>query len=215
MSGTETLHAAACPAADPADGVACNKRKVDRRQKVHFIPDAARWLEALCKRYPAVFVPGRKRPIKPLAIGISQQIVADGTVPADIIHAVMRSYVRKQAYLQAVAAGGARYDLAGNPVGQVTKSEQKHATGLIELKRIRWEQKRKEERSSSVKHPVSDSASMDADGARHPQTNSGSHAEPPSQSSAGNKDGAKTKPRMTFEGLRAAARERKAREQAA
>jgi hypothetical protein len=85
-------------------------------------------IDRLCATFPAVF--NRQTP-KPLKIGIGQELLAGvGTHPAftDVTRKDLRralaAYTRAFRYRQALAAGGPRYDLAGQPDGEVTPEQQ-------------------------------------------------------------------------------------------
>lgn len=73
---------------------------------------------------------------KPLKVGvlddIQQDIVARSlTIGAGVLKAAIASYTSRIRYKKALAAGGARYDLNGQPCGEVTpKQQQEAADGL-------------------------------------------------------------------------------------
>lgn len=69
---------------------------------------------------------------KPLKVGvlddIQQDIAArDLTIGAGVLKAALASYTRRIRYKKTLAAGGARYDLNGQPCGEVTPEQQKNA----------------------------------------------------------------------------------------
>jgi sRNA-binding protein len=85
-------------------------------------------IDRLCEIYPAVF--NRQTP-KPLKVGIGQELLALAiTHPAlsDLTRRSLRqalaAYTRAFRYRKALAAGGPRYDLAGQPAGEVTPEQQ-------------------------------------------------------------------------------------------
>jgi sRNA-binding protein len=77
-------------------------------------------------RYPAVFT-ARGEPLKPLKIGISDDLAAVAAEIGPLFNPFMRSWCGRPEYWAAVAAGGARYDLEGNQVGAVEDGEQRWA----------------------------------------------------------------------------------------
>src|SRR5262249_1188092 len=60
---------------------------------------------------------------KPLKIGIHQDLVERGMLRPEECRAVFRCYVMRRQYQEAIAAGGPRYDLNGDPVGEVTADQ--------------------------------------------------------------------------------------------
>ncbi|HFW4799630.1 TPA: ProQ/FINO family protein [Salmonella enterica subsp. diarizonae serovar 60-67:z35:-] len=69
---------------------------------------------------------------KPLKVGvlddIQRDIAARGLViGAGALKAAVASYVRRIRYQKAIAAGGARYDINGQPCGEVTPEQQQEA----------------------------------------------------------------------------------------
>ncbi|MCP5158913.1 MAG: ProQ/FinO family protein [Gammaproteobacteria bacterium] len=88
-------------------------------------------MDRLCATFPAVF--NRQTP-KPLKVGIGQEVlVLAGVHPAftDLARKDLRralaAYTRAFRYRKALAAGGPRYDLDGQPAGEVTPEQQAHA----------------------------------------------------------------------------------------
>jgi sRNA-binding protein len=85
-------------------------------------------IDRLCATFPALF--HRQTP-KPLKMGVGQEVLAlAGTHPAftDLTRKDLRralaAYTGTFRYRQALIAGGPRYDLAGQPVGEVTPEQQ-------------------------------------------------------------------------------------------
>lgn len=78
--------------------------------------------------WPHAF-PARGEPCKPLAIGAGMKISADAR--SDLSHRTARAFLKlwtsRIEYVEAVLAGGPRYDLDGTPQGEVTDSEKAHA----------------------------------------------------------------------------------------
>lgn len=85
-------------------------------------------LELLVTHWPAAFSLDAPRP---LAIGTAELIAADmcarGITGGGKIRAAVAMYTRRAIYLKALIAGGARYNLVGEPVGEVTPEQQRLA----------------------------------------------------------------------------------------
>ncbi|HIB1388570.1 TPA: ProQ/FINO family protein [Salmonella enterica subsp. enterica serovar Muenchen] len=73
---------------------------------------------------------------KPLKVGVLDDIQRDIaarslTIDAGVLKAAIASYTRRIRYRKAIAAGGARYDLSGQPCGEVTPEQQQEAADDI------------------------------------------------------------------------------------
>ena len=89
-------------------------------------------LDRLCQAFPACF--NRSAP-KPLKIGLGEELLAlAGVHPAlaDLtrtrIRRAIQFYTGSPAYRKALQQGGPRYDLAGQPAGEVTPEQQRDAS---------------------------------------------------------------------------------------
>ena len=81
-------------------------------------------LGLLVERYPATFTHDGEPP-KPLAIGISDQLIAALGIAPAIVHTAMRLYTRRKAYQRALAQDGAmRVGLDGLPTEPVALEHQ-------------------------------------------------------------------------------------------
>ncbi|HBN0638637.1 TPA: proQ/FINO family protein [Escherichia coli] len=86
-------------------------------------------INRLVELWPELF--SREKP-KPLKVGIFDDLIQDITIRelasgAGALRAAVASYVQSPRYYRALMAGGARYDLKGQPCGEVTPQEQKEA----------------------------------------------------------------------------------------
>jgi sRNA-binding protein len=91
---------------------------------------AAAALRVLAELFPQCFVMERWQPHRPLKIGIGNDLVAAGVLlPSEC--KVLRWYVSRRQYQAALANGGARYDLAGNVVGEVSAEQIKGAAAAL------------------------------------------------------------------------------------
>ncbi|EBV5083852.1 proQ/FINO family protein [Salmonella enterica subsp. enterica serovar Minnesota] len=73
---------------------------------------------------------------KPLKVGVLDDIqrdiaARDLTTGTGVLKAAIASYTRRLRYKKALAAGGARYDLNGQPCGEVTPEQQQAAADDI------------------------------------------------------------------------------------
>jgi sRNA-binding protein len=93
-------------------------------------------------RWPWTFTP-YPEPVRPLARGIGNVIAAQlPTVSKAMVHKAISfwQHQRKALYLHMVIAGGPRYDLDGNPQGEVTPEEQERARTEL----VAWRAERRE-----------------------------------------------------------------------
>lgn len=93
-------------------------------------------LAMLGAKYP-IF---RERPLKPLAIGIGShlsQSAAEMNLSEADIHLAMVRLTRSRSYLNAIAEGGARYDLDGEIAGEVKPTEARFAQTIIARRKAR------------------------------------------------------------------------------
>ena len=102
-------------------------------------------INRLVELWPELF--NREKP-KPLKVGIPDDLIQDIAIRklafgAGTLRAAVASYVQSPRYYRALMAGGARYDLKGQPCGEVTPQEQKEAeTRLMMLNDRRKARKR-------------------------------------------------------------------------
>ncbi|EPS2592463.1 ProQ/FINO family protein [Salmonella enterica subsp. enterica serovar Newport] len=76
---------------------------------------------------------------KPLKVGVLDDIqrdiaARDLTIGAGVLKAALASYTRRIRYKKALAAGGARYDLNGQPCGEITPEQQQEAADGLKKK---------------------------------------------------------------------------------
>ncbi|WP_126723088.1 ProQ/FINO family protein [Escherichia coli] len=102
-------------------------------------------INRLVELWPELF--SREKP-KPLKVGITDDLIQDIAIRelafgAGTLRAAVASYVQSPRYYRALMAGGARYDLKGQPCEEVTPQEQKEAeTRLMVLNDRRKARKR-------------------------------------------------------------------------
>ncbi len=82
--------------------------------------------------YPEVF---NRENVRPLKIGIQEDIVADGKISKGKIKRALASWVRSPNYYKSLQAGADRINLQAEADGAVTEDEAEHAKSM--LKKIR------------------------------------------------------------------------------
>ncbi|EHG7930136.1 proQ/FINO family protein [Salmonella enterica] len=73
---------------------------------------------------------------KPLKVGVLDDLIRDISarnliIGAGVLKAAIASYTRRIRYQKALAAGGARYDLNGQPCGEITPEQQQEAADAL------------------------------------------------------------------------------------
>ena len=121
-------------------------------------------LEILRDRWPQAF-PRDSRQVRPLAIGIGKDIAAH--LPEQPLRRISTTigifqHLTGPAYYRAVLQGGARYDLDGNPHGEVTLKEQEQARRALHT----FFEQRKKQRGSSTPPPRGEGSAEGPGGAR-------------------------------------------------
>lgn len=92
------------------------------------------------------------RETRPLAIGIHKAIIAaQPDIDKNALKLSLKRYTASTRYLKAIAAGGARYDLAGNADGEVTEEQKKQANDAL-LDRFRKQAERHREAEKTKQH---------------------------------------------------------------
>ncbi|WP_207063901.1 ProQ/FINO family protein [Motiliproteus sp. SC1-56] len=108
--------------------------KPSQRNKNRAANQAA--ISQISELYPRTF---DREAVKPLKIGIQDDLVADGKLPQGKIKRALASYVRSPLYYKALQAGAVRIDLNGEAAGEVTEEQAEHARAMLE--KIREEKK--------------------------------------------------------------------------
>lgn len=90
---------------------------------------------------------------RPLAIGIREQMIADAEareldITVSHIKQGLRDYINRRVYLKALILGGSRFDMTGQPNGEVTPEQQQDAQRKLD----KWEQ----EADHAEKHKETD-----------------------------------------------------------
>ena len=98
----------------------------------------------LIEIYPAAF---SRNNIRPLKIGIQDDLIADEKVAKNKIKRALASYVRSPNYFRAMKLDSDRIDLKGESSGKVTESEAEYAkTQLKEFHQRRRDNQRLQEK---------------------------------------------------------------------
>lgn len=90
---------------------------------------------------------------RPLAIGIREQMIADAEarelgITVSHIKQGLRDYINRRVYLKALTLGGSRFDMTGQPNGEVTPEQQQDAQRKLD----KW----KREADYAEKHKETD-----------------------------------------------------------
>jgi ProP effector len=85
-------------------------------------------LQLLMETYPKVF---NRDNVRPLKIGIQDDLIAEEKVAKNKIKRALASYVRAPQYFRSLQDGADRINLQGEPQGQVTAEEAEHAKGKL------------------------------------------------------------------------------------
>ncbi len=115
------------PTPRPADGMNARQRR-NAKQREQFLasPEFAAIAEQMVTRWPSIFRVDHEQ-VKPLAIGIFDELQA--ALPEftpNHIRQTLRQWINDHRfqYWDVIIAGGPRYDLEGNPKGEVTAEQQ-------------------------------------------------------------------------------------------
>ena len=110
-----------------------NRQPLNKRQRKSK-KNRRRWLERLTETWPQVF--DLKAP-RPLAVGIIDAIMAElnraGAGGYGAARYALKGYTSNIRYIRALAAGGPRYNLHGEPEGIVTAEQQQRAAETLRV----------------------------------------------------------------------------------
>ncbi|MFY0656734.1 ProQ/FINO family protein [Neptunomonas sp.] len=105
-------------------------------------------LKLLMETYPKTF---NREDVKPLKIGIQDDLLAEEKVAKNKIKRALASYVRSPQYFRSMVEGVDRVDLQGEAAGKVTAEEAEHAKSqLKEFHQRRREAAREQEKQKRV-----------------------------------------------------------------
>ncbi|MCP8689288.1 ProQ/FINO family protein [Marinobacterium sedimentorum] len=124
-----------------------NTENTKSRSKNRVANQAA--LKLLMETYPKAF---SRTEVRPLKIGIQEDLLADEKIAKNKIKRALASYVRTLSYYRSLQAGNARIDLAGEACGEVSEQEAEHAKGkLKEISRQRREREQQQRKAQAEK----------------------------------------------------------------
>jgi len=103
-------------------------------------------LQQLCEAYPEVF---NRDNVRPLKIGIQEDLIADEKLARNRIKRALASYVRNPAYLKALVVGAERVGIDGQASGSVTEEEAAHATEKLDQIKQERRERQKQERQQA------------------------------------------------------------------
>ena len=132
----------------PPGPSAAQRRRYEQRQRFLQSTEFAQIATALTTRWPHLF---RVTPetIRPLAIGIANDLCAQlPDYSPKLVHHTLSQWMadHRVIYWKALMLGGSRYDLDGNPKGEVTPEQQADARA----KRKAWYDRREEIRKQQM-----------------------------------------------------------------
>ncbi|EEQ1778405.1 ProQ/FinO family protein [Escherichia coli] len=109
-----------------------------------------RRINRLAEYWPELF--GAEN-IKPLKAGVIHDMLQDAkarklSMGTGTLRAALISYIHTTRYLRAVIAGGERYDLKGQPCGEVTPDEKAVARGILKQRLERMKQQNSQQQSA-------------------------------------------------------------------
>ncbi|HBC7420855.1 TPA: ProQ/FinO family protein [Serratia marcescens] len=95
-------------------------------------------IQKLVAHWPALF---SLENVRPLSVGIQAALVADAKtrglpITEGQIAYCLSTYAKRPAYLKALATGGPRYDLRGQPCGKVTAEQQASARASLDAPKL-------------------------------------------------------------------------------
>jgi sRNA-binding protein len=104
-----------------------SKRKKAIAREIHAL------IAELAQRFPQAFVANTWEPHRPLAIRVGNAILAEcPDMPPKVLRLALGSYTKRLPYRQAVAAGGPRFNLAGEVEGEVALEHAEDARVRVE-----------------------------------------------------------------------------------
>lgn len=115
-------------------------------------------LQLLMDAYPKVF---DRNNVRPLKIGIQEDLIADEKVAKNKIKRALASYVRSLNYIRSIREGVERVNIAGEAAGLVSAEESLHAKNkLRELNKQRREKREEKEREERMNDKLSQLVGM-------------------------------------------------------
>jgi ProP effector len=110
-------------------------------------PGPAAVAKLLAERFPAVFAPGQARPLK-LKIQADIQARLETPPSRKVLSIVLQRHTTSTAYLRAMATATQRFDLDGQPAGELAEEHRSAAQAEVERRRAIVAEKRAAEREA-------------------------------------------------------------------
>lgn len=163
---------AEAPPGTPADTAPASVPATAPAAEAHATPDAAHRSPAevgrlLAERFPALFSAGTAKPIK-LRIQADLQTRAPGLIGRRSLSIFLQRHTTTTAYLKALVAAEHRFDLDGQPAGEVATEHRAAAQVELDRRRQLVAERRAAERGNRPK-PVARTDLADAVPGREPQ----------------------------------------------
>ncbi len=111
------------------------------KNKNHAANQAA--VALISELYPHTF---NRDAVKPLKIGIQEDLLAEQKLPQGKIKRALASYVRAPQYYKSLLADADRVDLNGDPAGKVSAEEAEHAKAMLKKIRDQRQQRVRDEK---------------------------------------------------------------------
>jgi sRNA-binding protein len=124
---------------------------MSRSRTVLNTPENRALIAALAERFPKAFQPDGWRQHRPLAIGVDQGIIVATGIDPKALHWALIAYTNRVKYLAAQTSGAPRFNLAGEPEGEVTEEQAEVAQKKLKAifaRREREAQKAKTEKQA-------------------------------------------------------------------
>ena len=147
----EFIVTATAPATDTANENSKSKSKSKNRAA----NQAA--LQLICETYPEVF---SRENVRPLKIGIQEDLIADEKLAKNKIKRALASYVRSPYYFRSLKLGADRIGLDGSASGTVTEAEAEHAKQQLKEINKRRQQNQKQEKVKQREDRISTKLDM-------------------------------------------------------
>lgn len=130
-----------------ADTVAAPAPTADAAAPEERGPGPAAVAKLLAERFPVLFAPGQAKPLK-LRIQADIQARLAEPVSRKVLSIVLQRHTTSTAYLRAMSTATQRFDLDGQPAGELAEEHRSAATAEVERRRAIVAEKRAAERNA-------------------------------------------------------------------
>lgn len=148
LAALESRSRQAQSAADESVSVTQTEKTADAKNRNRAKNRAANQaaLQQLFDAYPEVF---NRENVRPLKIGIQEDLIADEKLARNRIKRALASYVRNPQYLRSLVAGADRIGLDAQPAGTVSEEEAAHAKRKLDEMRQQRRERQKQEKDKA------------------------------------------------------------------